>query len=127
MAQNAKFDMLIAAKTTGQAAIKRMGNSMQGLQGRVKTLRNTIFTLNNAFKAMAVFLAASTATRFITGAINQADAFGKLSRQTGVAADTLQSYVNAGKLAGVEQTAIDKGLARLASSIREADQGVATY
>jgi TP901 family phage tail tape measure protein len=127
MAQKAKFDMLIAAKTTGQAAIKRMGNSMQGLQGRVKNLRNTIFTLNNAFKAMAVFLAAGTATRFVTGAINQADAFGKLSRQTGVAADTLQSYVNAGKLAGVEQTAIDKGLARLASSIREADQGVATY
>ena len=127
MAQRAKFDMLIAAKTTGQAAIKRMGNSMQGLQGRVKNLRNTIFTLNNAFKAMAVFLAAGTATRFVTGAIDQADAFGKLSRQTGIAADTLQSYVNAGKLAGVEQTAIDKGLARLASSIREADQGVATY
>ena len=127
MAQRAKFDMLIAAKTTGQAAIKRMGNSMQGLQGRVKTLRNTIFTLNNAFKAMAVFLAASTATRFITGAINQADAFGKLSRQTGVAADTLQSYVNAGKLAGVEQATIEKGLRRLAQSMREADQGVATY
>ena len=127
MAQRAKFDMLIAAKTTGQAAIKRMGNSMQGLQGRVKTLRNTIFTLNNAFKAMAVFLAASTATRFITGAINQADAFGKLSRQTGIAADSLQAYVNAGKLAGVEQATIEKGLRRLAQSMREADQGVATY
>ena len=127
MAQRAKFDMLIAAKTTGQAAIKRMGNSMQGLQGRVKNLRNTIFTLNNAFKAMAVFLAASTATRFITGAINQADAFGKLSRQTGIAADSLQAYVNAGKLAGVEQATIEKGLRRLAQSMREADQGVATY
>ena len=127
MAQKAKFDMLIAAKTTGQAAIKRMGNSMQGLQGRVKNLRNTIFTLNNAFKAMAVFLAAGTATRFVTGAINQADAFGKLSRQTGIAADSLQAYVNAGKLAGVEQATIEKGLRRLAQSMREADQGVATY
>jgi len=127
MAQKAKFDMLIAAKTTGQAAIKRMGNSMQGLQGRVKNLRNTIFTLNNAFKAMAVFLAAGTATRFVTGAINQADAFGKLSRQTGIAADSLQAYVNAGKLAGVEQATIEKSLRRLAQSMREADQGVATY
>ena len=127
MAQRAKFDMLIAAKTTGQAAIKRMGNSMQGLQGRVKNLRNTIFTLNNAFKAMAVFLAASTASRFVTGAIDQADAFGKLSRQTGIAADSLQAYVNAGKLAGVEQATIEKGLRRLAQSMREADQGVATY
>ena len=127
MAQRAKFDMLIAAKTTGQAAIKRMGNSMQGLQGRVKNLRNTIFTLNNAFKAMAVFLAASTASRFVTGAIDQADAFGKLSRQTGIAANTLQAYVNAGELAGVEQATIEKGLRRLAQSMREADQGVATY
>ena len=127
MAQRAKFDMLIAAKTTGQAAIKRMGNSMQGLQGRVKNLRNTIFTLNNAFKAMAVFLAASTATRFITGAINQADEFWKLSRQTGIGADSLQAYGNARKLAGVEQATIEKGLRRLAQSMREADQGVATY
>ena len=123
----AKFNLLIAAKTSGQAGIKRMGNSMQGLQGRVKNLRNTVFTLNNAFKAMAVFLAAGTATRFVTGAINQADAFGKLSRQTGIAADSLQAYVNAGKLAGVEQGTIDKGLRRLAQSMREADQGVATY
>ena len=76
---------------------------------------------------MAVFLAAGTATRFVTGAINQADAFGKLSRQTGIAADSLQAYVNAGKLAGVEQGTIDKGLRRLAQSMREADQGVATY
>jgi len=123
----AKFNLLIAAKTAGTAGIKRMGNSMQGLQGRVKNLRNTVFTLNNAFKAMAVFLAAGTATRFVTGAINQADAFGKLSRQTGIAADSLQAYVNAGKLAGVEQGTIDKGLRRLAQSMREADQGVATY
>jgi len=127
MAQRAKFDMLIAAKTTGQGAIKRMGNSMQGLQGRIKNLKNTLFTLNNAFKAMAVFLAASTASRFVTGAIDQADAFGKLSRQTGIAANSLQAYVNAGKLAGVEQSTIEKGLRRLAQSMREADQGVSTY
>ena len=123
----AKFDMIIAAKTTGQAAIKRMGNSMQGLQGRLKNVRMAALSVNTAFKAMALILTAGAFSRVVTGAINQADAFGKLSRQTGIAADSLQSYVNAGKLAGVEQTAIDKGLARLASSIREADQGVATY
>ena len=123
----AKFDMIIAAKTTGQAAIKRMGNSMQGLQGRLKNVRMAALSVNTAFKAMALILTAGAFSRVVTGAINQADAFGKLSRQTGIAADSLQAYVNAGKLAGVEQTAIDKGLARLASSIREADQGVATY
>ena len=123
----AKFDMIIAAKTTGSAAIKRMGNNMQGLQGRLKNVRMAALSVNTAFKAMAIILTAGTFSRFVTGAINQADAFGKLSRQTGIAADSLQAYVNAGKLAGVEQGTIEKGLRRLAQSMREADQGVATY
>ena len=119
--------MLIAAKTAGTGGIKRTGNSMQGLQGRLKNVRLAALSVNTAFKAMALILTAGTFTRFVTGAINQADAFGKLSRQTGVAADQLQAYVNAGKLAGVEQATIDKGLRRLAQSMREANQGVATY
>jgi len=123
----AKFDMIIAAKTTGQAAIKRMGNSMQGLQGRLKNVRMAALSVNTAFKAMALILTAGAFTRVVTGAINQADAFGKLSRQTGIAADSLQAYVNAGKLAGVEQATIEKGLRRLAQSQREADQGIKTY
>ena len=122
-----KFDLLIAAKTTGQQAIKRMGNAMQGLQGRLKNVRMAALGVTSAFAALGAIAALTGFARTTKTAIDQADAFGKLSRQTGVAADTLQSYVNAGKLAGVEQTAIDKGLARLASSIREADQGVATY
>ena len=123
----AKFNMLIAAKTAGTGGIKRMGNSMQGLQGRLKNVRLAALSVNTAFKAMALILTAGTFSRFVTGAINQADAFGKLSRQTGVAADQLQAYVNAGKLAGDEQATIEKGLRRLAQSQREADQGVKTY
>jgi len=123
----AKFNMLIAAKTAGTAGIKRMGNNMQGLQGRLKNVRLAALSVNTAFKAMALILTAGTFTRFVTGAINQADAFGKLSRQTGIAADQLQAYVNAGKLAGVEQATIEKGLRRLAQSQREADQGIKTY
>ena len=123
----AKFPIIIAAKTSGEGQIKRMGNSMQGVQGKVKNLKMAVGGLTAAFKALAVILAAGAFTKFVKGAIDQADAFGKLSSQTGIAADTLQSYVNAGKLAGVEQTAIDKGLSRLAQSMREADQGVATY
>ena len=127
MAQSAKFNMEIAANVKGANNIKRLGNSMQGVQGKVKNLSMSMGVLNNAFRVFAGIIAAGAFSRYIKGAVDQADAFGKLSRQTGIAADTLQSYVNAGKLAGVEQTAIDKGLARLASSIREADQGVATY
>ncbi len=122
-----KFSMLVSLKTKGQAGLKRMGNAMQGLQGRLKNVRMAALSVNTAFRAMAVILTAGAFSKFITGAIDQADAFGKLSRQTGIAADELQSYVNAGKLAGVEQAAIEKGLRRLAQSMHEADQGVATY
>ena len=122
-----KFDLLIKAKTTGQAGIKKMGNSMQGLQGRLKNVRAAALSAGTAFKALALIVSAGAFTKFVKSSIDQADAFGKLSTQTGIAANTLQSYVNAGKLAGVEQSTIDKGLRRLAQSMREADQGVATY
>ena len=35
----AKFDLVVAAKTVGAGSIKRLGNSMQGVAGRVKNLR----------------------------------------------------------------------------------------
>jgi len=93
----------------------------------LKNVRMAALSVNTAFKAMALILTAGAFSRVVTGAINQADAFGKLSRQTGIAADSLQAYVNAGKLAGVEQSTIEKGLRRLAQSQREADQGIKTY
>ena len=123
----AKFDVVIAAKTVGEQGIKRLGNSMQGVQGKVKNLKIAVGGLNGALKVFAGVMAAGAFTRFIKGAIDSADSFGKLEDQTGIAANTLQAYVNAGKLAGIEQATIDKGLRRLSQSMREADQGVATY
>ena len=123
----AKFDLIVAAKTVGGASLKRLGNSMQGVQGRVKNLRMAMSGLNKTFATLGLILSAGAFVRMVKGSIDAADAFGKLEIQTGIAANTLQAYVNAGKLAGVEQATIEKGLRRLAQSMREADQGVATY
>ena len=41
----AKFDVVIAAKTVGEQGIKRLGNSMQGVQGKVKILRIEIYVI----------------------------------------------------------------------------------
>jgi len=123
----AKFDLIVAAKTVGAGSLKRLGNSMQGVQGRVKNLRMAMSGLNKTFATLGVILSAGAFVRMVKGSIDAADAFGKLETQTGIAANTLQAYVNAGKLAGVEQATIEKGLRRLAQSMREADQGVATY
>ena len=123
----AKFDLVVAAKTVGAGSIKRLGNSMQGVQGKVKNLRLAMGGLNKTFGALGILISGGAFVGLVKGAIDSADSFGKLSDQTGIAANTLQAYVNAGKLAGVGQETIDKGLRRLAQSMREADQGVATY
>ncbi len=123
----AKFDLVVAAKTVGAGSIKRLGNSMQGVTGRVKNLRLAMGGLNKTFGTFGLIISGGAFVGLVKGAIDSADAFGKMSDQTGIAANTLQAYVNAGKLAGVSQETIDKGLRRLAQSMREADQGVATY
>jgi len=123
----AKFDLVVAAKTVGAGSIKRLGNSMQGVTGRVKNLRLAMGGLNKTFGAFGLIISGGAFVGLVKGAIDSADSFGKLSDQTGIAANTLQAYTNAGKLAGVGQETIDKGLRRLAQSMREADQGVATY
>ena len=123
----AKFDLVVAAKTVGAGSIKRLGNSMQGVTGRVKNLRLAMGGLNKTLGAFGLLISGGAFIGLVKGAIDSADSFGKLSDQTGIAANTLQAYVNAGKLAGVSQETIDKGLRRLAQSMREADQGVATY
>jgi len=123
----AKFDLVVAAKTVGAGSIKRLGNSMQGVSGKVKNLRLAVSGLNKTFGALGLIISGGAFVGLVKGAIDSADAFGKMSDQTGIAANTLQAYVNAGKLAGVSQETIDKGLRRLAQSMREADQGIATY
>ena len=122
-----KFSLLIAAKTTGKAGITALGNSMQGLAGRVKNAQTAMLGLNRVFGAFVGMATAGGFVRSIKQSIDLADSFGKMSDQTGIAANTLMAYTNAGKLAGVTQEGIDKGLRRLSRSIVEADRGLATY
>lgn len=123
----AKFGLLINANVKGENNIKRLGNSMQGVQGKVKNLKMAVGGLNTAFKALSAALVVGGFARFIQGSIDAADALGKLSTRTGIAADTLQGYVNAGKLADVSQKQLETGLKTLARTQFEASQGVKTY
>ena len=123
----AKFNVLIAAKTTGKAGITALGNSMQGLAGKMKNVQASMLGMNKIFGVFIALSAAGGLARTIKKSIDLADSFGKMSDQTGIAANTLMAYVDAGKLAGVNQEQIDKGLRRLSRSIVEADRGIATY
>ena len=52
----AKFDLVVAAKTVGAGSIKRLGNSMQGVTGRVKNLRLAMGGLNKTFGAFGLII-----------------------------------------------------------------------
>ena len=123
----AKFGLLIDAKTKGENNIKRLGNSMQGVEGKAKNLGMAVRNVGSAFKALFAAAAVAGFSAFVKGAIDSADAFGKLSTRTGIAADKLQAYANAGKLADVSQSDLEAGLRTLARTQAEAADGVATY
>ncbi|MAR22296.1 MAG: hypothetical protein CMA49_00565 [Euryarchaeota archaeon] len=121
------FRLLIDAKTKGSENIKRLGNSMQGLQGKVKNAGLAVQGLGKAFAALGVAMSAGAFAAGIKSAIDQADAMGKLSTRTGIAADKLQALVNAGKLADVSQEQLTAGLRLFARTQTQAAKGVATY
>ena len=122
-----KFGLLIDAKTKGENNIKRLGNSMQGVEGKAKNLGMAVRGVGNALKALFAAAAVAGFSAFVKGAIDSADAFGKLSTRTGIAADKLQAYANAGKLADVSQSDLETGLRTLARTQGEAADGVKTY
>lgn len=124
---NAKFSVLLGAKVTGENNIKRLGNSMQGVQGKAKNLGMAVRGVGLAFKGLFAIAAVGGIVALGKSAIDTADAFGKLSTRTGIAADKLLAYVNAGKLADVSQSDLETGLRTLARTQVEASEGVATY
>ncbi len=122
-----KFGLLLDAKVKGANNIRRLGNDMQGVQGKVKNLGMAVRGLGMAFKALAATAAIAGFAALIKGAADQADAMGKLATRTGIAADKLQGFVNAGKLADVSQEQLTSGLRVFARTQAEAAEGVATY
>ena len=117
----------LKASVSGENDIKRLGNSMQGVQGKVKNLRNSVGRLGGAFKALFAAAAIGGFASVIKGAIDSADSFQKLEVRTGIAAEKLMAYVEAGKLADVSQKQLEVGLKTLARTQVEAADGVKTY
>jgi len=123
----AKFGLLIDAKTKGENNIKRLGNSMQGVEGKAKNLGMAVRGVGAAFKGLLAVAAVGGIAALGKSLLDTADAFGKLSVRTGIAAGTLMAYVNAGKLADVSQSEIETGLRKLDQTQVEAAEGVKTY
>jgi len=117
----------IKASVSGDNEIKRLGNTMKGVQGQVQNLRSGVGKLAGAFRALFAAAAVSGFAAYVKSAADTADAFGKLEVRTGIAAEKLVGYVQAGKLADVSQKQLVTGLRTLARTQSEAAEGTASY
>ena len=123
----ATFGLLLRAKTQGTGDVKKLGNAMQGVQGKAKNLAASVKGIGGAFKALFAAAAVAGFAALLKNTIDTADAFGKLQVRTGIAANKLEAFANAGKLADVSQSDLENGLRKLAQTQNEAAEGVKTY
>jgi len=113
----------IKADVQGENNIRRLGNSMQGVTGKVNNLKSAVGGLSASFKALGAALAVGTFTAFVKSGIDAADAIGKASTRTSVAADALLGYQNAAALADVSNEQLIKGLTKLNVNLVSAAEG----
>jgi lambda family phage tail tape measure protein len=127
MAMNLDAMLRIKADVQGENNIRRLGNSMQGLQGQAK---NAALGFNNLKGAVAGFGAAIAGSAVVAGltavvktAIDAGDELFNLQAKTGVAANALIAIGNAAKLADVDMGTLGKGLNKLNVNLVKAAEG----
>jgi lambda family phage tail tape measure protein len=127
MAMNLDAMLRIKADVQGENNIRRLGNSMQGLQGQAK---NAALGFNNLKTAVAGFGAAIAGSAVVAGltavvktAVDAGDELFNLQAKTGVAANALIAIGNAAKLADVDMGTLGKGLTRLNVNLVKAAEG----
>jgi len=127
MAMNLDALLRIKADVQGENNIRRLGNSLQGLQGQAK---NAALGFNNLKGAVAGFGAAIAGSAIVAGlgavikkSIDAGDELFNLQAKTGVAASALIGIGNAAKLADVDVGTLGKGLTKLNVNLVKAAEG----
>ena len=127
MAMNLDALLRIKADVQGENNIRRLGNSLQGLQGQAK---NAALGFNNLKGAVAGFGAAIAGSAIVAGlgaivkkSIDAGDELFNLQAKTGVAATALIGIGNAAKLADVDLGTLGKGLTKLNVNLVNAAEG----
>ena len=127
MAMNMDALLRIKADVQGENNIRRLGNSLQGVQGQAK---NAALGFNNLKGAVAGFGAAIAGSAIVggLGAIvkKSIDAGGELDdlrQKTGVSAAALFAIGNAAKVADVDLGTLGKGLNKFNINLVKAAEG----
>jgi lambda family phage tail tape measure protein len=127
MAMNMDAMLRIKADVQGENNIRRLGNSMQGLQGQAK---NVALSFNNLKGAVAGFGAAIAGSAIVGGlsavvkkSIDAGDELFNLQAKTGIAATALTGIGNAAKLADVDIGTLGKGINKFNLNLVKAAEG----
>ena len=120
MALNLDALLRIKADVQGANNIQRLGNSLQGLEGKAKNL-------NLNMKALGATLIGSAITGSLTAivkrSIDAGDELFNLQAKTGIAANALIGIGNAAKLADVDVGTLGKGITKLNVNLVKAAEG----
>jgi len=127
MALNLDALLRIKADVQGENNIRRLGNSLQGVQGQAK---NAVLGFNSLKGAVAGFGAAIAGSAIVGGltavikkSIDAGDELFNLQAKTGIAANALIGIGNAAKLADVDIATVGKGLTKLNVNLVKAAEG----
>jgi hypothetical protein len=127
MAMNMDALLRIKADVQGENNIRRLGNSMQGLQGQVKNAQLSFNNLKGAIAGFGAAIAGSAIVGGLTAIVKQSidagDSLNRLQMITGISAKSLTGIANEAKLADVDMEALGKGLTKLNVSIAKAANG----
>ena len=127
MAMNMDAMLRIKADVQGENNIRRLGNSMQGLQGQAKNAAAGFSNLKGAIGAFGAAIAGSAIvgglSAIVKKSIDAGDELFNLQAKTGIAANALIGLGNAAKLADVDQETLGKGLTKLSINLVKAAEG----
>lgn len=117
----------IAATVTGDAALDKFGRSLANVDrtGRTTTasLVSGFGSLRGALASLGVTVGLGALAHLFKQSLDAAGGLGELSEQLGVSTRTLQAMQYAATQAGVSNSELETGLARLTRTIGDAAEG----
>ena len=123
MAMNMDAMLKITANVVGENNIRRLGNSMQGLEGRIKNASLATNLLYTGLKSLAAVAVTGGVVALAKSAIDLADDMRDLSQRTGVGVETLGRFKVAAELSGSSLEGVAKGLTFLNKNMVAAASG----
>ena len=128
MANAADIIVNLVAKTGSfQRGMEKSGKKLTNFQRKALALAKNVAKLAIRFAKLGLAIAVVGFAKLVSSAINANDEVGKMATTLGIATERLKGLQLAAELAGVEQTAFNKGIVKLGKAVVDAANGLTTY